>query len=270
MSRDDSVEQLEIRGLRIAVERSGSGPGVLFVHGGGSDRREWRPQVEGLRDSFTTVAWDAPGCGRSDDPAESFRMPDYADCLAEVVARLGLGCPHVVGLSFGGTLALELYRRHGDLPRSLVLVSAYAGWAGSLPADALRERLEGTLRESALPPRELAQRWLPGLLTEHAPPEVVAELRVVMSDVHPAGMRTMARAMAEADLRDVLPRIRVPTLLVHGEEDRRLPRSVAEELASQIPGARLVVVPGAGHLLNLEAAERLNAELREFFYVSSR
>ena len=58
------------------------------------------------------VAWDAPGCGRSSDPPEAFRMPEYADCLAAFVDALGLERPHVLGLSLGGALALELYRRH--------------------------------------------------------------------------------------------------------------------------------------------------------------
>ena len=85
-----------------------------------------------------------------------------------------------------------------------------------------------------------------------------------MVDLHPAGALTMARSMAEADLRDVLPRIDVPTLLLYGGADVRSPRAVAEGLATQIPGAELVVVPDAGHMLNMEAPERVNAELRRF------
>ena len=81
------------------------------------------------------VAWDAPGCGRSSDPPETFGMPEYADCLAAFIDALGLERPHVLGLSFGAVLALELYRRHPLVPRTLVLASAYAGWAGSLPAE---------------------------------------------------------------------------------------------------------------------------------------
>jgi pimeloyl-ACP methyl ester carboxylesterase len=241
----------------------------VLLHGGVSDSREWRRQIDGLCDEFTVVAWDAPGCGRSSDPPESFRMPDYADCLASLVETLGLGRPHVVGLSFGGTLALELYRRRPALPRTLVLVSAYAGWAGSLPPDVVAERLEGVLRESELPPRQVARSWIPGLLTDQAPAEMVEELVEIMSGMHPAGCRTMARAMAEADLRDVLPRIEVPTLLLYGDGDRRSPLSLAEELAAGIPGSRLVVLPRAGHQCTIEASERFNAEVREFLRAAS-
>jgi pimeloyl-ACP methyl ester carboxylesterase len=111
-----------------------------------------RPQVEGLRDEFTVVAWDAPGCGRSSDPPEGFRLPDYADRLAGLIDALGLGRPVVLGLSFGAGLALELSRRHPRVPRALVLASAYAGWAGSLPPEVVQERLESCLREPTSPP----------------------------------------------------------------------------------------------------------------------
>ena len=85
-----------------------------------------------------------------------------------------------------------------------------------------------------------------------------------MSEFHPAGLRASARAFAEADVRDVLPRIAVPTLLLHGGEDVRAPLNVAQDLHARIPGARLVVLPGVGHASCIEAAEQFNAELRGF------
>jgi len=85
-----------------------------------------------------------------------------------------------------------------------------------------------------------------------------------MSEFHPVGYRAMAHALAEADLRDVLPRIDVPTLLLYGDADRRSPLNVAKDLHSRIPASTLAVIPGAGHLSNLEAPERFNAEVRGF------
>lgn len=258
------MERVDVNGLGIAYERAGAGQPIVLLHGGLSDGREWRRQLEALAGEFTVVAWDAPGNGCSDDPPEAFRMPDYADCLAAFVEALRLDRPHVVGLSFGGTLALELYRLHPTVPRSLVLVGAYAGWAGSLPAEVVAERLAGVSRDLEQSPEALARRWLPTLLSEHSPPGLADELLAIMTALHPAGAMTMARAMAEADLRDVLPRIDVPTLLLYGELDVRSPLAVAEELAAQIPGSELIVIPGAGHQLNLEAADRVTAELRRF------
>jgi pimeloyl-ACP methyl ester carboxylesterase len=258
------MEQIAIDRLYIAYERAGEGPAIVLLHGGLSDNREWRRQLGALSDEFTVVAWDAPGCGQSSDPPETFRLPAYADCLAAFMNALGLEHPHMVGLSFGGGLALELYRRHPTIPRTLVLASAYAGWAGSLPAEVVEERLRQILRDVDLPPDQWIPEWIPGLFTEAAPQEMVEDMVAIMSACHPAGVRAMAQAFAEADLRDVLPRIHAPTLLLYGDADRRAPLNVAEDLHAKIPGSKLVILSGVGHQCNVEAAERFTAEVRSF------
>src|SRR5438309_7386136 len=224
------MNQVEIGGRRVAYQRAGTGPPLLLLHGFVGDSRDWRRQLEGLSDEFTVVAWDAPGCGRSSDPPETFRMPEYADCLAEFVEAIGLGRPHVLGLSFGGALALELFRRHPTIPKTLLLASAYAGWAGSLPAEVVEQRVQMVLREADLPSDQWVPGWLPGLLTESASQEMVEEVVAIMSDVRPAGRRATMHALAEADLRDVLGRIEIPTLLLYGDSDKRSPLIVAEDL----------------------------------------
>lgn len=258
------MDEIEVAGLRIAFERAGEGPPLVLLHGILGDRRVWRRQLDDLSDEFAVVAWDAPGCGRSSDPPETFRLPQYADCLAGFVDALGLRRPHVLGLSLGGALALELYRRHPTVPMTLVLASAYAGWAGSLPAEVVEQRLRQCLREADQPPDQWVPGWIPGLLTESAPAELVAEVVAMMSEFHPAGYRAMAYAVAEADLRDVLPHIDVPTLLLYGDADQRSPLNVAEDLHAKVPTSRLVVLPGVGHLSNVEAAAPFNAEVRIF------
>jgi len=85
-----------------------------------------------------------------------------------------------------------------------------------------------------------------------------------MFEFHPAGLRANARAFAEADLRDVLPRIGVPTLLLYGDKDVGAPLNVAQDLHARIPRSRLVIMEGVGHVSNLEAAERFNTEVRAF------
>jgi pimeloyl-ACP methyl ester carboxylesterase len=264
--RLSKMDTVRVGNLSVAFERSGEGPPLLFLHGGGSDSREWRRQREGLSDEFTVVAWDAPGCGRSSDPLDDFLMPDYADCLAGFIDAVGLSRPHVAGLSFGGTLALELYRRHPDVPRTLVLASAYTGWAGSLPPEEVTSRLEAVTRDTHLPGPQYAARWLPSLLTADAPAELVEELGAIMADFHPQGAMTMARAMATADLRNVLARIDIPTLLLYGDADVRSPLAVAEELHARTRTSTLVVLPRVGHQLNMEAADQFNSVLRDFLH----
>jgi pimeloyl-ACP methyl ester carboxylesterase len=246
------VEHVNVGGLQIAYRRAGQGPPVVLLHGGLSDSREWLRQIDGLCDEFTVVAWDAPGCGGSSDPDESFRLPDYADVLASFIRALQLEHPH------------ELYRRHPQLAASLVLASAYAGWAGSLPPDEVEERLRSVLRAADQPADEVVAEWLPSLFADPTRTDLVNEVATIMRDFHPAGMRPMAYAFAEADLRDVLPRVDVPTLLLYGDSDLRTPLSVAQRLHAAIPDSRLVVLEGVGHQSNVEAADRFNTEVRSF------
>ncbi len=116
------MDQIEVKGLRIVYQRVGEGPPLVLLHGAfGFDSWAWRRQLDALSDEFTVVAWDMPGCGQSSDPPEGFRSPDYVDCLAAFIKALGLERPHVLGLSFGSQFALDLYRRHPSIPRTLIL-----------------------------------------------------------------------------------------------------------------------------------------------------
>jgi|SRR5438309_257005 len=261
------MKEAAVGGLRIAYRERGQGPPLVLLHGAISDSRIWRWQLEGLADEFRVLAWDAPGCGQSTDPPASWRLPEYADCAAAWLDALGVERPHVLGLSWGSCVVQELYRRHPQLPASLVLASAYAGWAGSLPPEQVAARLEGVLSVADLPQEDLLSAW-PGLLTDAAPAELVDELVAIWWDnagiVHPVGYRAIACSLAEADLRGVLPGIDVPTLLLYGEVDERSPLHVANELHAVIPSAKLAVIPGVGHLNNAEAPGQFNAHVREF------
>ena|SRR5215207_840428 len=258
------MDTVDAGGHRVAYERRGEGPPVVLLHGYVGDRRMWRSQIDELSDEFTVVAWDAPGYGGSSDPHEDFPLSAFADCLAAFIDALELGRPHVVGLSFGGGLALELFRRHPALPASLVLASAYAGWAGSLPRELGEERLQQALRLADLPPDHLVDELMPTMFSDSAPAELVEEFSASMREFHPAGLRANSRAFAEADLRDVLPRIDVPTLLLYGDRDVRAPAAVAHDLHRGIAGSTLVFIPGAGHVCNIDAPQRFNRELRAF------
>jgi pimeloyl-ACP methyl ester carboxylesterase len=262
------METVEVDGLRVAYERAGTGPPLVLLHGYvGDGPTTWRRQLDELSDEFTVVAWDAPGAGGSADPPESFGMAGYAGCLAGFVERLGLDRPHVAGLSFGGALALELAHLHPAVPRTLVLASAYAGWGGSLPADVAAQRLQQAFVLAELSPEAFVQTLLPTMFSEGTPPEPVATFGASMLAFHPAGFRAMARASAE-DLRDVLPQVKVPTLLVHGDRDARAPLPVARHLAASIPGSTLVVLPDAGHVCNIEAPAAFNQAVRTFLHLA--
>ena len=127
------MDVVRAHGLEIAYERAGVGPPLVLAHGAASDSRLWRPQLAALAGEFTVVAWDEPGAGRSVDVPAAFRLADYADCLAALIEALELGPAHVAGLSWGGTVVQELYRRHPGFVATLIFVDTYAGWKGSLP-----------------------------------------------------------------------------------------------------------------------------------------
>ena len=140
------METVERGGLEIAYERVGTGPLLVLVHGAAEDGRTWQRQLAALADEFTVVAWDEPGAGRSSDLPEGMTLAGFTDGLAALVESLQLGPAHLAGLSWGGTIALELYRRHPGLVGSLIMIDTYAGWKGSLPADEVQARVVGARR----------------------------------------------------------------------------------------------------------------------------
>jgi pimeloyl-ACP methyl ester carboxylesterase len=257
-----SAGRIRAAGLEVAYDRAGSGPPLVLVHGGAGDAREWRPQLAGLSDDFTVIAWDEPGAGRSSDVPGDFGLAGYATALAGLLQTLDAPA-HVCGLSWGGTVALELYRVRPELVASLVLADTYAGWKGSLSEHELRARVAGTEHMLAAP-AETFDPTIPGLFAGEPPRDIVELLDAVAADVRPESVRLAVRAMAEADLRDVLPTVSVPTLLIWGELDARSRLTVAHEFARAIPHAELVVIPGAGHMSNLERPDEFNAAVRAF------
>ena len=258
-----TVAIVRANGIEIAYERVGGGPLLVFVHGAGEDGRVWQPQLAALADEFTVAAWDEPGAGRSSDVPANFGLADYAYCLAALIDELALGPAHVAGLSWGGTVVQELYRHHPQLVATLILIDTYAGWKGSLSEEEVRVRVAGGRQLLAAPPGEF-DPTLPGLFAGDPPARFLSLLDEMARDVRRESMRTALRVMAATDQRDLLPRIAVPTLLIWGELDARSPLSIARQFEQAIDGAKLVVLPGAGHMSNLERPEQFNTAVREF------
>jgi pimeloyl-ACP methyl ester carboxylesterase len=259
----DGVLVVRTNGLEVAHVRRGEGPPLVLVHGAAEDHRSWRFQLDGLVDVATVVAWDEPGCGRSSDPAEDVGLAGLAGALAAVVETVGRA--HVLGFSWGGTVVLELWRRRPDLVASLVLADTYAGWRGSLAPEEVEARVAAVTAALDAPPGWF-DPTVPGLFAGTPPPEAVALLAEMAADVRPATLRRSLALMAAADLSDVLPTIDVPTRLLwgDGEHDVRSPLPVAHAFAAAIPGARLEVIPDAGHAAHLEQPAAFTAAVRDW------
>jgi pimeloyl-ACP methyl ester carboxylesterase len=235
----------------------------VLLHGFICDSRAWRYQIQGLARDFDVIAWDNPGCGQSSDTGEEYSMEEYARCLGGFLDKLAVESAHLCGLSWGGTLALEFYRLYPKRVRSLVLADSYAGWTGSLGAEAAEQRSARCLRESELPPEEWVPQWVPEAFSPDAPKSLIDEYQSIMWDFHPVGFRAMSRAVA-GDFSNILPTVGVPTLLIWGSDDSRSPLSAGVAMRDSIPDSKLVVIPNAGHVSAMEQPGAFNAAVREF------
>jgi pimeloyl-ACP methyl ester carboxylesterase len=255
---------VEVDGYSISYREAGQGAALVLLHGFLCDSRCWRRQLSGLSDRFRVVAWDAPGAGSSSDPPDTFTTTSYARCLRGFLDTIGIARAHVVGLSWGGILAQEFYRLYPERLRCLVLADTYAGWKGSLPEPVWKERLATCLLDATGPADAVVAKFLPGMFTDAVRQDVREELSAILSGFHPIGFRLMSMSSAEMDTRDLLLRIDVPTLVLWGDDDRRSPMHVAEQLRAAIPAAELAIIPNAGHVSNMEQPQTFNAHVRRF------
>jgi YbgC/YbaW family acyl-CoA thioester hydrolase len=261
---DASVRHLAVRGGIVTFESQGDGDAVLFVHGFPFDRTLWRAQVAGLA-GWGRVAPDLRGFGLSDPPPGPWTLGDHADDLAALLDELRIERAVVCALSMGGYVALDLLRRHGNRIRGLVLANT-RGEADSPEARGARDATIEAVRQrgsAALVDAMLAKLLAPA--TGATKPEVVGHVRTMIADTPPEGATAALAAMRDrTDANDWLGQTRVPTLVVVGEQDAIIAPATQIEMARRITGARLEVIPGAGHLTPLEQPEAFNRVLTEF------
>jgi pimeloyl-ACP methyl ester carboxylesterase len=243
---------------------AGEGPPLVLLQGFLCDSSCWRPQLTGMAYRFTVVAWDAPGAGSSPDPAESFSIHKWAQALVAFLDAIGIQHAHVLGLSWGGMLAQELYRIDPARVDHLVLADTYAGWKGSLPEDMVEKRRARCYRDASRSREEVVAEWVPAEFFLNASRKLAAEMAAVVADFHPIGFRLMAKSLADTDTSPVLRTITVPTLLLWGDGDQRSPLSVAEQFHDAIPGSELQLIHGAGHVSNMEKPNDFNRSVRRF------
>jgi len=243
-----------------------TGPLVVFLHGLGTTRTGWDPQLDALADRWRCVAWDMPGYGSSPSPSRPLDFGGIADAVAGLVRDLGARSAHLVGLSFGGMHALHTALRHPSVVRSLTLVdtSPAFGVDGRTTRDAWISARLAPL-DQGMGVRDLA----PAVMTSIAAPGFSGpgyEMAVAsMGRISERGLRAAIHLLPDHDVRTRLGTITAPTLVVVGELDEETPPAYSAMLAEAIPDVRdHVVVAGAGHLTPLEAPESFNALLRSF------
>ncbi len=254
-------------GNRLSCFDSGAGEEtVLLLHGIGSNGMGWRFVQAALARRARVVAWNAPGYFLSDFlAAEKPRAADYVAALLALMDRLGIARAHVAGSSFGSMLGILLAARHPDRVARLALLGTSRGqrWKG----DAERARMIAMRRASiAEGGVALAETRWANLVAPGTGPVVEALVKQVLSATHPRGLMASAWASDAEDSLDHAPLIQAPTLIAVGSEDRVNPPEVSAVLAGAIPGARMVVQPGIGHLAKLEAPAATAAMLEGHFW----
>ncbi len=241
---------------------------VLLLTGLGSKRLGWYRQLDVFGQTYRTIALDHRDTGDSDLASGPYTTADQADDAAAVLQALGIERAHIVGISMGGFIALELALRHPERVEKLVLTSTSAG--GSAHVQPGPEMLAMLGRERrGMDPGELSRQsytliMAPGYAERH--PEVMERI-VENARYRPqpaeAYMRQLQACMGH-DAADRLGQIRAPTLVVHGEVDPLVPVENGKYLAQHIPGARLVLYPDTGHIPIIERADDYNRDVLAF------
>ncbi|MFI5519943.1 alpha/beta fold hydrolase [Streptomyces platensis] len=239
------------------VQAGDHGPLLLCLHGIGSSSAAFAPQLAELSAHARVVAWDAPGYAASPDPDGPLDLDGYADTAAALIRSHGASA-HVLGVSWGGVIALRLAARHPGLVDSLIVADSGPG-SGTDPAkaDAMRARADEL---AELGPAAFAERRGPRLVSPHAPPALVRHVIDTMATaVRLPGYAYAAASMASADLRGELADLTTPALVLCGDQDRVTGIEASQALAGALHKAAYVIVKDAGHLANQEQPAHFNA-----------
>jgi 3-oxoadipate enol-lactonase len=255
---------------RIAIDVAGvddaSRPLVMFLHGNGFSRLDWHDQLAAFAPRYRAAAWDARGHGASDDYDGPYRFADACDDLVRVLDHLGVEAAHLVGHSMGGRILLEFQRRYPARMRSLVLASVSAKREPPLSP----QELETRLARRVIPLRRgddlaaIAEANTRHYLAPGATPQVFARVRDRLANVRRESYaKTLETVVSYVDF-PPYDSIRAPCLVLTGSEDPQATPAFARACADAIPGAKLVLIPNSGHMVNMEQPDAFNAAVLAF------
>jgi 3-oxoadipate enol-lactonase len=246
-------------GTSLGYDEAGGGEAIplVFLHGVGSDKSVWHPQLDYFGESRRTIAFDYPGYGDSDPAPAGTTRDDYASAILSAMWALGIYRAHVCGLSLGGVIAIALHHAKPDGCASLILADTFA-----VHPDGRAIYDRSCAASSDMP--ALARGRVDALLAAPADDAVRAEVVDTMARIDSESFRIGAEAVWLADQRDRAAAIGVPTLVVCGDRDTVTPPDLSYELGSLISGSTVAMIEGAGHLGNLEKAAVFNRLVEDF------
>jgi 3-oxoadipate enol-lactonase len=233
-------------------------PVLVLSNSLGTDHRMWEPQVAALSERFRVVRYDVRGHGSATSPPGPYTIADLGRDLLAMLDELGVELAHLAGLSLGGMIAMWVA---ANAPERVDRVALLATSARLGPPELWARRAETVLGEGMDAVCEaVTARWFtPAYAAAHG--DVVDRMRTMFRASDPAGYAGCCRAIETMDLTADLPRIRARTLVVVGTDDPATPPSHAEAIVAAVPGAHLVLVPDAAHLVNIEQADVVTREL---------
>jgi 3-oxoadipate enol-lactonase len=258
-AKEMRMAQVQTSSGVIGVTKTDGGPAggpILFLHGVGSDKSVWEPQLAHFRATRMAIAFDYPGYGESEFRTQATR-DDYARAAFAVLDAVGVESAHICGLSLGGVVAIAMHALAPGRCRSLVLADTFA----------LHPEGRGIYERSVAGSsdmRAFAEARADFLLAQPAFTSVRSEVVATMSRIDPAAYRIGAEGVWLADQRERARAIDVATLIICGEQDRPTPPDLSKELGALIAGSRVEMITGAGHLTNLERPAQFNRLLDEF------
>ena len=254
-----------IGGIEMAWDDTGQGLPLVLLHAFPVNRRMWAAEREALAPRYRVITPDFRGHGESGLAEEDSTMERLAEDVCGLLDELKLERVVLGGLSMGGYAAFAFLRRHAGRVAALILADTRAGADSE---DGRKARYDSAALAEKEGAGVIAERLLPKLLgatTQANKPEVVAAVRAMILSTPPAGIARALRGMAaRSDSTPLLGAIRVPTLILVGEEDTLTPPAESEAMAKAIPGAALVKIPAAGHLANLEQPAAFTRALEDF------
>jgi pimeloyl-ACP methyl ester carboxylesterase len=244
----------------LSFDDIGQGEPLVLLHAFPLDRRMWLAQKDELAGSARIIAPDLRGFGRSADLGAPRSIEEHADDVAAVLDKLGIERATIAGLSMGGYVALAVARRHAHRIGRFALADTRS-LADSTEGKAARDQNIALLRTEGV--AALVERMLPKLLSAGASADVVARVRSLGNSQKPEGLAAALSAMRDRpDSTAVLSTLNVPSTVIVGEADPISPPDEARAMAALLPRAEVEVIPGVGHLSNLEAPAAFTTALR--------
>ena len=250
----------------IAFDRAGSGEVLLFVHGIGGNRTNWQEQMEFFAPRYTVVAVDVRGWGLSEDYEGPLDFDDVTDDLVRILSNIGTKSCHLVGLSMGGLIAQHVLWRHPEIVLSAVFADTSAGPGEEHDARWIEEfrRLRKAPLLEGKTPADIAPHVAKSLAVPGAPESSFLRLQASIAALHKESYLKALDYVSNYKAKLDHASVRVPVHVIVGELDALTPLSQARSLARRFRNCRVDVVPGAGHLSNMDNPKGFNQLLDVF------